>query len=156
MAKFPRIQSPCPYTNQLSSIMDGEMCRMCKRQVFDLSNMSDVERVAFMKGCTGEVCVSYKFPVRPVLAAAVMAAAMAAPMAAAACDATSVTVVVTGGIKDPRNVEYVQEPADNAIPDLPVIYETNGTGEKQAPAGGNTAGDNTNAASGPLSSRSAS
>jgi hypothetical protein len=94
--------------------------------------MDDEARVAFMKSCTGEVCVTYKFPVRPILAAAVVAVAISAPMAAAAADATGETVVVTGGIKDPANVSYVQNPGDYAIPDLPVVYEN--AGAKQAPA----------------------
>ena len=134
MALFPKIQSPCPYKGQLSAIMDGETCRLCKRQVFDLTAMNDDERVAFMKGCTGEVCVTYKFPVRPVLAAAVVVAAMAAPVAAAACEATDVAVVVVGGFKDPANVQYVQSPGDSAIPELPVVYENSG----QMPATDNT------------------
>ena len=124
MAIFPKIQSPCPYVGELASIMDGESCRLCKRQVFDLTHMSDGERVAFMKGCGGkEVCVTYKFPIRPALAAAALAvAAIAVPQAAAACDATEV-VVLSGGIKDPANVQYVQTPVDAAIPQLPVVYE---------------------------------
>jgi predicted Fe-S protein YdhL (DUF1289 family) len=123
MAIFPKIQSPCPYIDRLASIMDGDSCRMCKRQVFDLTHMSDGERVAFMKGCSGEVCVTYKFPVRPALAAAALAvAAIAMPQAAAACDVTEV-VVTGGGIKDPANVQYVQTPVDTTIPELPVVYE---------------------------------
>jgi hypothetical protein len=132
VALFPKIQSPCPYKGELSTIMEGDTCRLCKRRVFDLTNMDDAARVAFMKACTSEVCVTYKFPVRPVLAAAVVAVAMTAPMAAAACDATAETVVVTGGIKDPANVSYVQNPGDKAIPELPVVYET--AGGKQVPA----------------------
>lgn len=132
MALFPKIQSPCPYKGELSAIMEGDTCRLCKRQVFDLTHMDDAARVAFMKACTSEVCVTYKFPVRPVLAAAVVAVAIAAPMAAAACEATSEEVVVTGGIKDPANVSYVQNAGDSAIPELPVVYET--ASGKQAPA----------------------
>jgi predicted Fe-S protein YdhL (DUF1289 family) len=143
MAIFPKIQSPCPYMGQLSSIMDGDMCRVCKRQVFDLSDMSDGERVAFMKGCTGDVCVSYKFTVRPALAAAMVAAAViAAPMSAAAQDATSEIVITGGGINDPANVEYVQDAADSAIPELPVVYEDKATGQGQALTARNT-GDST-------------
>ena len=124
MALFPKIQSPCPYKGKLSAIMDGDVCRLCKREVFDLTDMSDGERVAFMKGCSGQVCVTYRFPVRPAVAAAALAvAAIAVPTAAAACDATSETVVVTGGIKDPANAQYVQIPDSNAAPDLPVVYE---------------------------------
>jgi predicted Fe-S protein YdhL (DUF1289 family) len=128
VAIYPKIQSPCPYKNDLASIMDGDMCRMCKRQVFDLTHMSDGERVAFMKGCAGEVCVSYRLPVRQMFAAAVAVATIATPMAAAACDATDSETVVVGGIKDPANVRYVQNPADRSIPELPVVYE------RQAPA----------------------
>jgi hypothetical protein len=118
--------------------MDGDMCRMCKRQVFDLTSMSDGERVAFIKGCSGDVCVTYKFPVRKVLAAAVAIAAIGAPMAAAACDATDVVIVSGGGIKDPANVKFVENPGDKAIPELPVVYEN--AGAKQASSGAQAAG----------------
>jgi hypothetical protein len=133
MALFPKIQSPCPYKGELSAIMEGDTCRLCKRQVFDLTSMDDAGRVAFMKGCTDQVCVTYRFPVRPALAAAVVVAAMAAPVAAAACEATTEMVVMVGGIKDPANVSYVQNPGDNAIPQLPVVYENAGA-KQQAPA----------------------
>lgn len=135
MALFPKIQSPCPYKNNIASLMDGDMCRACKRQVVDLTNMTDSERVAFMKSCTGEVCVSYKFPVRPVLAAAVMVAAIGAPVAAAACEAVETVTIEMGGIKDPANVKFVENPSDKAIPDLPVVYENAGTKQIAAPSG---------------------
>jgi predicted Fe-S protein YdhL (DUF1289 family) len=134
MAIYPKIQSPCPYIDRLSTIMDGDMCRMCKRQVFDLTDMSDGERVAFMKGCSGEVCVSYKFSVRPAIAAAALAvAAFALPAAAAACDATEDVLIVTGGgIRDTANVQFVENPADNAVPELPVVYDDKQTASKDA------------------------
>ena len=141
MALYPKIQSPCPYKGDLSAIMDGANCRLCKRQVFDLSDMSDGERVAFMAGCKGEeVCVSYR--VRPMLAAAALAvAAIAAPTAAAACDATDEVVVTMGGIKDTNHVQFVQyDPADRTVPNLPVVYEvapnagTTPASSDQAPA----------------------
>jgi hypothetical protein len=31
MASFPKIQNPCPYQDNLAAIMDGDMCRMCRR-----------------------------------------------------------------------------------------------------------------------------
>jgi predicted Fe-S protein YdhL (DUF1289 family) len=135
MALFPKIQSPCPYKGNLSEILDGDVCRLCKRQVFDLNDMSDGERVAFMKSCTGEVCVSYRMP---VFAAVVAAAAIAAPLQAAACEATNETVVVTGGIKDPAHTLFVENASDKAIPVLPVVYEksekpSQQSGDKTAP-----------------------
>ena len=65
MATYPRIQSPCPYIDRLASIMDGETCRMCRREVFDLTAMSDGARFAFLDGCAGEVCISYRLPAHP-------------------------------------------------------------------------------------------
>ena len=126
MALYPKIQSPCPYKNNLAAIMDGDTCRMCKREVVDISAMSDDERVALLKGCKDEICVSYKFPVRPAIAAAALAAAIiAVPTAAAACsDSTEVYTVVVGGIKDPANIKFVEDPSDKKIPELQVIYES--------------------------------
>lgn len=142
MAMFPKIQSPCPYKANLAAVMDGDFCRMCKRNVVDLTTWSDDQRVAFLKSCETEVCVSYRLPLRPALAAAAMAAAVAALPAAAqdapvaqvaaadvAADATTMadpedTWIVVGGIKDPKNAEFVEDAADAAIPALPVVYET--------------------------------
>ncbi|HEX4859835.1 MAG TPA: hypothetical protein VFV07_01275 [Rhizomicrobium sp.] len=125
MALYPRIDSPCPYKGDLSAIMDGDVCRLCKREVFDLTAMDDAQRVAFMTGCTGEVCVTYRMPMRTALAAAALAAAVVAvPTAAAACsDTTEVLVVMGGGIKDPANVQYVKDTSDRNVPQVPVVYE---------------------------------
>ncbi|MGA0601190.1 hypothetical protein ACO2Q3_10860 [Caulobacter sp. KR2-114] len=124
MAVFPRIQSPCPYQDNLAAIMEGDVCRMCKRQVFDLTAMSDDQRVDFLSACTGEVCVSYRLPVQIAVAAALATAAVSAPMAAAAQDAATLAdlVVVAGGIKDPANVKFV-EAADSKAAALPTVYE---------------------------------
>jgi hypothetical protein len=118
---------------------------MCERRVIDLTDMSDGERVAFLAGCAEEVCVSYRFPVRPALAAAALAAALptaaaaqqvpAAPVAevpapeaaaqgAAAQEAMPEEIwVEVGGIKDPANAEFVENPADASLPTIPVVYE---------------------------------
>ena len=138
MALFPKIQSPCPYKGKLSDIMDGDVCRLCKREVHDLTFMTDGERISFMASCSDQVCVSYR--VRPAIAAAAFAvAAIALPTAAAACDATETYEVVVGGIKKPAEVKFVQlgeEAADRAIPQIPVVYEDAASGDaaKAAPA----------------------
>jgi predicted Fe-S protein YdhL (DUF1289 family) len=139
MAFFPKIQSPCPYKANLSAVMDGDFCRMCERQVFDLTHMSSGEKKTFLAGCAGEVCVSYRFS--PAIAAAALIAAMPAAAAAqdlgpAVPDAAAIAAVtseiaameddmriVVGGIKDPRNVQYVEDPSDRDVPQLPVVYE---------------------------------
>jgi predicted Fe-S protein YdhL (DUF1289 family) len=125
MALYPEIDSPCPYRDDLSAIMDGDTCRLCKREVFDLTFMSDDQRVAFMKGCAGEVCVRYSMPLRSTLAAtALAAAAFVLPTAAAACEDQVMTIeVMAGGIKDPANVQYVKDASDKNVPAVPVVYE---------------------------------
>ena len=120
MPLFPKIQSPCPYQGRLSEIMDGDVCRLCSRQVFDLTHMSDGERVAFLAGCEEEVCVSYAVRLAPAVRAAAVAAALAIPAAALADE---IIMVTGGGIKDPRRVEMIELPAEAAVPVLPVTYE---------------------------------
>lgn len=136
MAFFPKIQSPCPYKSDLASVMDGDMCRMCERQVIDISAWSDDERVAFLAGCETEVCVSYTLPLRPALAAAALAAAMlpataAAQVPDAAIEDSGMEMIITaGGITDPGNVEFVAAEDIADLPDVPVVYED----EAPAPA----------------------
>ena len=136
---FPKIQSPCPYKNQLAAVMDGDFCRHCQRTVFDLTAMSGDERKAFLSACETEVCVSYRIPVKPVLAAAALAAAVYAPAAAAQevpavqpsevagaampIDETNMEYIVVGGIKDTKQVAFVENAEDAKLPELPVVYE---------------------------------
>jgi hypothetical protein len=130
MAVFPKIDSPCPYKSNVAAVMDGDMCRMCKRQVFDLSDMRDEERIAFMAGCTeDEVCVSYRIPLRPALAAAAMAVSVMAPMAAAAQE--DYVDIVVGGVRAPKHAVFAPA-TSHAAPALPVVYEDGG----KAPAPG--------------------
>ena len=139
MAFFPKVQSPCPYKADLAAVMDGDFCRMCERQVFDLSALSSDEKRAFLSGCAEEVCISYRFS--PAIAAAALAVAMPAAAAAqdlgpAVPDAAAIAAstaeiaameddmqIFVGGIKDPRNVQYVEDPADRDAPQLPIVYE---------------------------------
>jgi predicted Fe-S protein YdhL (DUF1289 family) len=143
MAFFPKVQSPCPYKADLAAIMDGDMCRMCKRQVVDISDWSDDARRDLIAGCRDEVCVSYRI-VRPALAAAALAAAAipsaalaqeqaAAPAAETIAPLTPTEVaqtnvpeqdyVIVGGINDPANAEFMSAEELAAIPEVPVTYE---------------------------------
>ncbi len=122
MAIFPKVQSPCPYKNDLAALMDGDMCRACHRQVIDLDGFSDSERVAFLAACKSEVCVSYSFPLRPAIAALTVAA-LGAPMIAAAQEAPDEFIeIIVGGILTPSDVEFISDEQDLATPDAPVIY----------------------------------
>ena len=163
MAFFPKIQSPCPYKGNLAAVMDGDHCRVCQRQVFDLNALTDGERRAFLAGCEEEVCVSYSL--RPAIAAAALAAMAAAPVpalaqevaapvadvpaatadftesdygGAGAIDEYELETIFVGGIKDPANVEYIETAEDAAVPELPVVYEDAPAGQAApvTPSGG--------------------
>jgi hypothetical protein len=146
MAFYPKIDSPCPYRSQLASIMDGDVCSMCQRQVFDLTRMDEHARKSFFRSCSGEVCVSYAVPFRPVLAAAAMMAAVALPAMASAQDVAAVNVdtvnvdaedmmIIVGGIRDPKNVSHDEDVADRDVPELPVTYEDETGSSQPAEAG---------------------
>lgn len=141
MPLFPKVQSPCPYKYELSSIVEGAYCGMCKRDVFDLNHMNDGERVAFLKSCSGEVCVSYSLPVkRAAKAAAFAAAAVMAPTALAAQDAEAVPqeasaveeeaydaetdyMIIVGGIRSEDDLVEMDTADDAQLAALPVVYE---------------------------------
>ena len=136
MPLFPKITSPCPYVGRLAGVMDGDFCRMCQRQVFDLSGWSDDERRSFLAGCEEEVCVSYRLPVRSAIAAAALAASTVALPAAAQDQPVAVgepqlesdprpseMVIIVGGIRNPSRAEFVEAKGKEPAPELPVVYE---------------------------------
>lgn len=130
MAVFPKIQSPCPYRANLAAVMDGDMCRLCKRQVVDISAMGDQARMDFLAGCKTEVCISYTAPAL-IAAAAMAVAASAIPVAAAAQDTVPQEEwLVVGGMTKPDKAEYVRD--DRDTPPLPVVYEDDGAAQPAA------------------------
>jgi hypothetical protein len=144
MAVFPKIQGPCPYQNRLAEIMQGDVCKMCRRQVFDLTNMDDQQRLAFLRSCESEVCVSYLAPARIAVAALAAAAAAAAPIAAAAQQAAAPppagVMMLAGTIRDPAHTQFVHDAGDAAIPALPVVYETKSKTPAATPVSADSSG----------------
>ncbi len=83
MATFPKITGPCPYRLPLSALLDAEgTCRLCQRQVHDLSAMTERARRVFLRTCAEDACVSYRLPAA-VTALAIAATVTALPAAAA-------------------------------------------------------------------------
>jgi hypothetical protein len=78
MTSFPQIDKPCPYVDRLDSVIDGGFCRMCRRDVHDLTEMDEGELTAFLADRGAHTCVTYKMDVKPALAAALIAASAAA------------------------------------------------------------------------------
>ena len=83
MPLLPLIQRPCPYLDRLESVMDSDFCRMCRRDVHDLTALDEAGRRAFIADCGGDVCIRFRFDAKPALAAALIAASIAVPVAAA-------------------------------------------------------------------------
>ena len=159
MSLFPKIQSPCPYKGRFADIMQGNQCRLCKREVIDITDMDDAGRKAFLAACEGEVCISYKVGAKSALAAMAMSA-VALPTAAAAqdtedavSDATAAQdaaaaeieeyfepiYIIVGGMKKPGEAEWIKdEPkaeAGEQASELPVEYDDEAPAEKSASKG---------------------
>ncbi len=138
MGEFPKIQSRCPFEKSLAEVMDGDVCRMCNREVVDLDPMTSQERVAFIASRKGEVCVSYHLPLRPAIAAVLAAAALGTPMIAAAQDAEiEEQIIIVGAILDPNAVEYVTDPGDESVGEIAVVYEDDASADAASAADAN-------------------
>jgi hypothetical protein len=91
MAQVPRIDSPCPIAGKALPGGATEHCTLCDRTVHNLDRMSGQERMAFMRSCSGKVCVAYtvRMPVRRARLAAGSLAAVAAAAALVALPASA-------------------------------------------------------------------
>lgn len=151
MSLFPKVQSPCPYKGKFADIMQGNQCRLCKREVIDLTAMDDEGRKAFLDACDTEVCISYRVGAKSALAAMAMSA-VAVPTAAAAqdtadtADDTSAGIeehfddetmwIIVGGMKKPGDAEWIKDTPKRdhqaGTSALPVEYEDAGTSQSKA------------------------
>ena len=137
MSLFPKIQSPCPYKGKLSDILDGDICRLCDREVHDITDLSVTARRALVAGCSGgERCVSYRVPVKSALAAMALSASMATPAFAQVDEVLATEAeptsgeycfednqIIVGGLKKPGEVEWLTADLDNSLPDMPIVYD---------------------------------
>ena len=131
MARFPRIDSPCPLSAAELSRSGDFDCTHCHRHVHDLSALDEAGIRAFLAACEGPVCVRYARPRRLAATALASAALVTSPLAAAAqgesaeavAECMEVAVITVGGIENPREAEFEEADAaeDAALPQLPVI-----------------------------------
>lgn len=133
MGLFPKVESPCPYKDRLDDILNGEMCSKCDKNVFDLTYMSEANRREFMSECSGEVCVSYRLPMRKIISSAAIIAA-GAPGLALAQDATSEAPVnedlycysdeiIVGGIREAGEALWIDPEAEKHLTDIPKVTD---------------------------------
>jgi hypothetical protein len=78
LARFPKIDQPCPLSPKAQRGIKGD-CGLCGKTVHCLDGKSDGERAALLRNASGPVCVSYR--IAASLSAAV-ALSMAGPLAA--------------------------------------------------------------------------
>jgi hypothetical protein len=119
--------------DRLDTVIEGDYCRMCKRDVHDLTDMDAGERKAFLAACGGDACISYVEFLKPTLAAAAVAAtaaviltpgsAMAQKHKAKHAQVRRVTPelvpVMLGGAPVPMPMDYVKQPQPAEKPPEP-------------------------------------
>jgi hypothetical protein len=139
MTRVPSITSPCPLRWSSAPQAGRDFCGHCQRRVHNLDVLSDAERVAFLSGCSGKVCVFYTVR-RPKAAAATLGLGLAAagalaagtapaeewrtenPIAGEYCDPLT-EVVIVGGTEAGANLQWIDEAEAQtpSKPDLPEI-----------------------------------
>ncbi|QWF16581.1 hypothetical protein [Lysobacter capsici] len=144
MARYPRIDQPCPLDDAARSRVDGH-CGLCGKTVHCLDGRSDTERAALLRQASGPVCVSYRLALGTALALSIAAPAAASPVdVAASSQAAPLTppnatpqaqtpvapetlvepdlqMVFVGSISRPGEAEWVDD--DHHLPELPMRRE---------------------------------
>lgn len=132
MPPFPPIQRLCPYLDRLDEVIEGGFCRMCSREVHDLTAMDEKERSGFLAARGGDACVSYTMHVKPALAAALIAASaavLAAPDAALAAKHQAERIP-----HSPRRVPHVRvQPIPIVTAGLPALVQLDPPREPSPP-----------------------
>ena len=147
MSLFPLVQDPCPYKGPIEDILVGSQCRLCQREVFDLTGMSASERRELVSGCSNSegLCVRYRVRAGSAVAAAMLGAAgLASPAMAQGttpveADAPAEpaqrtqaedpedwdwgNVIIVGGIRHIDKAEWKSGKAPERKRKLPVITE---------------------------------
>ena len=99
MARFPKIDSPCPLGQDELARIDGH-CGRCNKTVHSLDDMDDAGRAAFMRQAKGPICVSYRLPLG---LSAALALSMAAPVFAQ--DAKPSAPSIRQAVSTPANLQ---------------------------------------------------
>lgn len=147
MSRFPLVQDPCPYKGSIEDILVGAQCRLCQREVHDLTDMSASERRELISGCSDAegLCVRYRVRAGSAVAAAMLGAAGLASPAMAQADTPPPNdapleaalqtlpdtpedydwgnVIIVGGIRHVDKVEWKSGKVPPKKRKLPVVTE---------------------------------
>lgn len=139
----PKIDSPCPLQSLQLPESGNFNCSVCKREVHDLTLMSDDQRRDFLSACEGKVCVSYslKSGLTKLKKAAVAgvfvvtASGLALPLAAQEIEEDFEEVIVVGGIDNPKtkalesDTDNTEIEKENQLELIPIIEENDEASE---------------------------
>ncbi len=137
---FPKISSPCPLQSIQLPESGNFNCSACKREVHDLSLLSEETRMEFLQSCSGKVCVSYKVKMtaaqlrNTALAGVFVVAANGLALPATAQTANIIEedigeFVLMGGVDVPQTRKLEQKtPQNEQSPDdelqlIPIVEE---------------------------------
>lgn len=118
--------------------MDGDVCRLCKRQVHDLTAMGDAERKAFLASCETEVYVSYTLPLKQAVVAAMLAASAGLPATGQSlsdvleqvqADPQAKRAGWRGRVPTSSDQELIEIPDEEAQPDARTVPESGDVSE---------------------------
>jgi hypothetical protein len=147
MAKYPRIDSPCPLTKTEIGKFENGFCQHCERTVHNLDYMNNSERVEFIRQCKGKVCVSYT--VKTATAAAIALTTVMSSTAVFATDALNkseqnlpqnpiqtqvatpgkfntdleLVEIMVGSVSNPKDADWDEHADGKDLPELPEIND---------------------------------
>ncbi|MCW5579879.1 MAG: hypothetical protein KIS72_00835 [Luteimonas sp.] len=144
MARFPKIDQPCPLDRDGQLRVRSGYCGHCGKVVHRLDGKTDAERADLLRSANGPLCVSYRLAAG--MGAALVLSSMAAPASAAQAPAAPVQapavappadhdtsagseydtpghleLIFVGGIDKPGEAEWID---DGDLPGLPVRAAT--------------------------------
>ena len=61
MARFPKIDTPCPLDATAREVVQGQ-CHVCHHEVHSLDGLDEAARRALLASANGPVCVKYRVP----------------------------------------------------------------------------------------------
>jgi hypothetical protein len=124
MSRFPLVQDPCPYKGPITDILAGDHCRLCAREVHDLTHMSETERLALVAGCQDAegLCVRYTVRAGSAVAAAMLGVAgfVATPAMAQSAEAPA---AIEQSAEAPAQPAETAAPAAETTPDYAEEYD---------------------------------
>jgi hypothetical protein len=122
MARVPVVESPCPIAGKQLPAGSTEHCSLCDRSVHNLDLIPEAERVAFMRSCTGKVCVAYTVEASALRRSALRRSATGRAFAPAVAAGAAAFVMLPAAAQTPSDIGPQPSPVGEMSP-LPGLAE---------------------------------